>query len=765
MTSRKILRGAVISAAATFGAGAALAYDAAGTDYSNLVTQKWTEDSANELMSVVNSFACIIANTRGDLAQHVNGSWSALIDEVACDLADEQTRGGKQYADVLLTSSRASNDSDQEVQAFFASVSGDRYIANVTLRESATTLPPFGSWYFSFYKNRSGENGSELTLDLDGDNGFTDINQVGNNVEVNIAEKYVEGSDYGSQAAKVVLVDGSADTVKYVGVTEYDWSSNGGGSGATRIAGQANATHYFKASVDSSGAVTSSQCLSRDEQWQNNWRTRLYYAEDGSGYAAGDEVELSGGFSFEDAGGAYGHFGHWGVWQAGGTSFEPDSPSLEVTRKRDDASLTIAWGPGRVESLSEQSVTLGDGDVFKWWGQVGNDWGEYTIEWSAADSGFVVNVNGSDVVVVDADSEEWNWGMHSQALGTWVQWDGQTSINYQKRAKLDATSSFASAAATELACVDYQCPTATATVSNWVDGTYRSSDMIDSQNANSYFYTGASPSDGFMAYTLYYDTDDSGTLNEGDAAIYFNYKAQTNWSTQESTYSVYGSDSEAEYDNSNWPSFSVRLSPADSDIEYEYRTGAYEWDHGYFVTDANGDGVVVEQPIQFSYTYTAANDVNNGLTLQVNLAEGAYNPLGGSWSGSFTPTDINNLQFFLQYDGESLNGFPGIEVDGGGSDSMWLQLGNLANGTELTDSEGTKYVVKTAEAGLFFLSAGSSNCNDIAFTDVANIGLALGDVPDLSDDANYPRPSQAWADAPSPDDTACDVVHGVATCP
>ena len=61
-------------------------YTASGTDYSKALAaqEEWTEDLANEFVSMPNSFACIISNSGGEA--NANGSWTALIDEVACGL-------------------------------------------------------------------------------------------------------------------------------------------------------------------------------------------------------------------------------------------------------------------------------------------------------------------------------------------------------------------------------------------------------------------------------------------------------------------------------------------------------------------------------------------------------------------------------------------------------------------------------------------------------------------------------------------------------
>ena len=123
-------------------------FNASGTDYSNALAaqEKWTEDMANEFVSMPNSFACIISNSGGDA--NPNAEWTALIDEAACGLAEPDPQGATIYSSSAMKSSRASTTSPQEVTAWFNATGGMRYIADVTLKKGAGTLPPFGEWYF-----------------------------------------------------------------------------------------------------------------------------------------------------------------------------------------------------------------------------------------------------------------------------------------------------------------------------------------------------------------------------------------------------------------------------------------------------------------------------------------------------------------------------------------------------------------------------------------------------------------------------------------
>ena len=120
-------------------------FKAAGTDYSKALAsqEKWSEDAANAFVSMPNSFACIIANSGADA--NPNAEWTALIDEVACGLAEADPKSNATvYSKASVKSSRASNKSPQELTAWFNAQGGQRFVADVTLKQSAETLAPFG---------------------------------------------------------------------------------------------------------------------------------------------------------------------------------------------------------------------------------------------------------------------------------------------------------------------------------------------------------------------------------------------------------------------------------------------------------------------------------------------------------------------------------------------------------------------------------------------------------------------------------------------
>jgi hypothetical protein len=770
-----------------FSNSATAAYNDAGTDYSNAGVEEWTEDSANELISLANSFACIIKNSRGDRAEHVNGSWQALIDEAACGLASDNSQGGKSIAKTMLTSSRASDSSPQEVTAWFLSSNSDRYIANVTVTSDAETLPPFGAWYFSFYRERAGASGASVDLTLGNlgttDNGFTNIYQSGDDIKLDISEIYTETGMSQTQAATFTILNGDTDTVKFLGKSTV---VTGGGTTITGTVGQTDANYYYKATVNSAGAVDTStdQCLSRGTKWANNFDYKLYNASTGAA------VSLNAGYGFETAAGTRGYLGSWGTWfDNDANPFSPSAASVSATKNSDASSITFYWSPGKLSSLTEVTEALSDGDSFRWQ--------SYYATWDAANSRFdLVDENGTSQGTLsgsDVVTNPWKGYMWSDLKRTEVRWTGtgSTNISFYVKSYKDATSSLSSATSTTFYCVESECPGSTSGGANYTKMSYTdfvaqgTDGFMQGSTNDLYFYTGKTPGGSYEPFTMYHDTDDSADLSTSDTPIRFDFKV-----SNQGEYTLYPDGSTGSFSTNNWPSkgfnFILKSQVDDSTCSlgspgactnYEWKTGAYPWHHSVMIYDSSDTGVKLDEPIQFNYTFADTSDVNNalgdsgsGLTFTTTSD---YNPVkslctlsSGTYTCSdITPDDLDGRKFLLEYDGENLQGLPGVDAQGA-NNTMWLKLVNLADGTTLTDTAGNSYVTKATAVGYSFTSTNMSNCSDIDFTNVSEIGLSMDDVPDITDNDTYPRPIDVdWSDIVTADSTSCDVVQGVVTCP
>jgi len=219
--------------------------------------------------------------------------------------------------------------------------------------------------------------------------------------------------------------------------------------------------------------------------------------------------------------------------------------------------------------------------------------------------------------------------------------------------------------------------------------------------------------------------------------------------------------------------------------DYKWSFGAMPWDHSIAAYNADGAAVVLDDPITIEYTYVATDDRNNGQSIDI-LSQDQYNPLAGCVDiqdangntqsdpgddstiygkscSNVTPASYAGKKFLLEYDGQEVQGLPGLDVC---TDALcagskyWVRLLNLKDGTELTDTAGKKYVFLAKGISSAFKPVATANCSAIQFTSLANLGIAGSDLPGAINKAStdYPLPSSAWGDAPTT--SSCTVTMG-----
>ena len=796
-------------------------FNASSTEYSNALASqdKWSEDMANEFVSMPNSFACIISNSGGDA--NPNAEWTALIDEAACGLAEPDPQGATVYSSSAMKSSRASNESSQEVTAWFNAQGGARYIADVTLKRGAGALPPFGEWYFSFYKagKLSGGTWTTYTKDTSTDYGYVDISPSGNDIAILVAtEMNMEETmniGFGARPylidddtyAKVLFVGGSSDNTKFVGssnnvITDKATGvDTGAGDGYSMVAGATNASHYFRQNLNQAGALVAGTeaCFDRTQQFETTHQSGLFNATTGA------KINLTGGFGFTKSDGTRGYVGSWGVWIDGGeTNFTTNSRSLAITND-DGASYTLKWAPGKLQQVSFTSENLVNGDSFKmWYNEAGR---EVTAVWNAAASRFDLTASGGYSATLSSTNwERWMWSDVKRAQ---VIWEGGSTVKMQNRKEVTFSSTFADATSTklyskydrglrhtDLSSLPYSLSAFTS-AGNMDDLMY---DNGTANSAKTYFFTGSSPGGSYEPNTLYLD-DGNGSLSANDKPIRFDFGVndEKNKSTD-----FGNSDAVASYthNDAKWPNDNLSLvlaSDADTTGDtcdkaggdysgcttYEWNFGAMPWSQATAAYDSSGAAVTLDDPIMIEYTYVATDDRNNGMSIDIRTQD-EYNPLTGcaaitDGSGrtadpssgdaygescsNVTPASYAGRKFLLEYDGQDLHGMPGMDVC---SDDLckgmkyWVRLLNLKDGTELTDTKGNKYVFLANGVSSTFQPAagGVGDCSAISFTSLADLGIAASDLPGTVNrsSTDYPLPASAWTDAPTT--SKCTVTMG-----
>lgn len=773
-------------------------YTGDGTDYSLalIAQQTWSEDASNDFVSTPNSFACIISKSRPDILP--NSSREVLIDEVDCGLEEaDATAGGVTYAKARLVSQRASNSTPQEVTAWFDTKSGDRYISDTILRKSAVDLEPFGSWYFSFIYVGDPQETADYpyTAATTPEYGFVDINETDEgDVEVLVAQTYSqeEGNqrNEGSVEAKVVYIGGSTENTKFYGFSEnigYVNNVNMFGD-STEIAGVTNATNYFRASIleDVGTVVDGSQaCFSRDTKFETNHKIKIFDPD------TGDEVALNGGFGFTTQSGQMGYVGHWGVWIDGGeTLFSPSNSEIDITDD-DGVAYTLKWSPGKLKQRTLVEEMLATGDEFTMWYE--SEGQDVTATW-----------NGSGFVLTDTDDNEidtlteTNWArwLWSDLKRESVIWDGGSSVKIVVEDDVTFSSAMIDETYTKFySRWEYSNHTDAENLPySWSDFSENGGniywDRDQSGSRKTYFYTGAAPGDDLEPHTLYLDNGD-GSLTSADAQVRYDFGIND---AQDVVTRYGGSPVEIEGLSGAWPSAFIDLilsSQADSGIDdscsisgrldgcdqYTWRFGAMPWDQGKSTFNQDGEPSDLDQPIKFQVTYDSSLDRNSGIELDI-ATNSTWNPLKdcsseGSGDEAYelcegiTPSDFDGSKFMLEFDGNHLHGSPGMEVCHDLScsgNSYWMNLVNYDDGTLLEDVDGNEYVLLATEVGSTFVPTDMSNCSDLSFASLAEIGLSADDLPEVDrSSSEYPLPSSAWDDAPAAEDLVCTVVHGDAS--
>ena len=787
------------------GAVAHADFAAEGTDYRNdlAAQESWTEDLSNMFLELPNSFACIIANSGSSV--NANADWQALISEVDCGLSDPNDNvTATVYSSAAMSSSRASNDTPQEVNAWFNALGGDKYITSTILRASAETLAPYGSWYFSFIKAFSGDDEeTELTSTDTPEFGYVDISETSDgDVEIKTAQTFsgedAFGTFEGSLRALIRFIDGSSDNTVFIGEAQDSFTDTGSGQtfeSYKAVAGATSATHYFRVGLGGSEEAPEIEdgtqvCYSRGDQFETGYDVKLYDA------TTGDAVDMMSGFDITTADGSRGYFGRWGVWVDGDSIlFTPDTNTNEASNE-DDAEVTLKWAPGKLELETYVEEALTDGDTFETrLDQIGS---EAVLTWDADSGAFdYATRDGQQTGVVE--TPEWGLWMWSMAKRTSVVWDGGDSIEIRRVEDALWTEDHAAVESTKF-------------YSKWTWNTLTNPSMLpvsytefsengdrnfwdtDGDGTNgvrqTYHLTGSEVGSDYEPHTLYLD-DGDGALSATDKPVRFDFGIDNS----QSNYVSYADGTTGEYsqpEDGSWPGQNITLIKA-SDVgesenctesnyngctTYSWGFGAMPWDHSVSAYDADGARIELDDELAFQLDYDSTNDRNSGVTISLSTMD-MRNPIPGCVPATgegddgeyqyYQCTDISvdvadGEKFFLNYDGQRLNGLPGTEVcdtpDCSTGNGYWMNLLNLADGTTLTDTDGNEYVTLAGATSSQLIPVDVALCEDIAFDSVAEIGLDdSSEYPQIdrtSDD--YPLPQVAWSDQPT--ELACTVTMG-----
>lgn len=753
----------------------------ADSDYVTDESRTYVYDPSMESLDTVNMILCLMEQTRAtDMVNE--GAYIALVDEDSCEQGENQSSSGStgqssgsqatEYNAWTIESTRADNDSPQIVKIWVpgddvtpGSDPGDamdaqNILVEVTITEGISDSNPFGRFSMNFKgvldAGLLGGQAGVITETMRGSLTTVDNDQNQPQFEfINVGGDAASGSTNGFsfQEASNVILDDASGTGGVALTSRSESFTPPGGVTENRSATFAiafNEAHMLRGKDENSDNIVDAQiCQSRENFHTQTWRYNLYHAADttfdGVSVTGGRRVELNSGFPFtydSDNNGtndAYGWVGYHGVWADGNTIDDGTTIAQFDYENNTTNALTVNVSDGKMIRRTANQANLSDfqGDEFVYWGPhptltgLFNEWivtvnagNEFQITaWRTWDGGNGPTIsstidhdndsNTAEVSVVATvtlqdTTNVWLW---SDALGGNVVYVHDATVVAANRQVTFYNQEFINTADTVLAAGDLTlfC------YFNCLKGGLTQADVNAASSDQDLYYHYDFMSPAPFIYTL--SAVDGKLVLMDDNAV-----SSVAVSADGLDLSRFGFD----WGINTGEMITTPLADAtqpwqvfDSQVSYRWETGSNDWNRLITVSNAQGDVVDFDRPLQFAYTHTVANDQNND----------------SSHDGD---------TFLLQYEGVgNLHGFPWIEDAESG---RWHSAVTLKDGTVLTDGTNN-FVVKAIESEQTMQedAAGCSALNiDSLFTDpalalpvidntVGAVSFALSDKPTVTD--------------------------------
>ena len=320
------------------------AYDSAGTDYTNLKTEFWIDAGEWQTpLNMADMLVCIMgASSHSTLFNH---TYQGLIDMNICktDKGDAATTTAN-FADVVMTTSRANSTANQIGVAFFTNAEDDnndgdtldaeeisQFASDIVISEGASSTNPFGVFTMNWNQDNALTNEhSRGTLK------FADVgvNQVGITfIEENKAVSPGPAYDQNEWVRGTLNKDGSGGTIK---VSRVD-------SGTTNVYKiNFNGTY---ANVDKDGTKT---CKNLTESTMTTYIDRYNLYDNTTGalidinaglefvHGSGKDKRGYAGSYFNNAGNEI----HW-MWVQDGSA-----PTTIYSEANNAVSYSVTWSSG-----------------------------------------------------------------------------------------------------------------------------------------------------------------------------------------------------------------------------------------------------------------------------------------------------------------------------------------------------------------------------------------------------------------------------------
>lgn len=638
------------------------AYNDAGTDYTNAVKRAWVDDT--DALDMINTILGVCNET--GYSNFVNqGPYKALVRDK--DESQESQSGGsttstttESLMEIIVDVTRASN-SDPMIIKIWLYVNGPGDMPMLvrgyfTVSEGVSDQYPYGVMEAHFKGNlvANGLEVMQMALSVNAEDG----NVVLENVD--------DEGDGEYQSHRKVRVVADADVTQgnaYVSDQETDWES-GLLPDATISQIAFNETH-FKETIDAVPTV-----YAKDNLRHRVFRYKLFNAETGA------EISRNSGFPIEfdtETGTKNGYVGYYGLWTNNNTTLAHG----DTVRKMDGTEYTVFRSAGKLTKHTASNMPLSDLDGVELSKNTCNESGcsDQIVAWDSDSDAFIAlgardQSNGQITYYVDGDPDY-------QAVVSFQQWEGawcEALKAYLRLGSLYFDGNGDAAVPTDASTVYYHTEqtlnpseaedlilhTWSFTLDLPIDQA-----VIDGANAaqNAYWSSQTEKAFYFDAETmmLYADAEHTLPVTMTDAGLNL---AGTNFQWG---YHI-GPLTTAQYFSDHSP---FQWQANDADVYYTWNTGVDQWNQYVTVEDAEGNFASFDPPLSFAYTHTTANDANGDAT-------------------------HDGKKFRIEYDGFSLN-MPWAFDEASGE---WQPLINIADGTQLTDSENNNYVIKGIEEAL-----------------------------------------------------------------
>lgn len=603
-----------------------------------------------------NNILCEVAYTR--FPHFVNEPpYKAQLDTTLCGQQPQSTGEGDGLNPVIhvftLDVDRPSNDAPQHADVWLPLDENDTPVVinatmDVTVAPSAADR--FGAFNLTFAAVPDGGVVTDpafygVLLSDDGETGFRFLEASG--------DVTVPAANPGDQAdRKRIALSQDATTGQGAAKVEITERYNNGGGDTTD-------TVTWRVVFDEDNVLRQRDAdapvaLSRGDYRNHVYGYNLYYAD---GADMGERVSLFSGVGVELPSGEYGWVGYYGAWAPHGESFDDGDV---VVSHDNDTSYTVVAAPGRLMRQTRDSLLLTElgGQIFEWWDSGdrfrvdydGSDWrrvqewNDMTEQWD--------DIIPPTVINVAADAGGF-LGMWSPFLGGVNYRDGDADITFFSSALVSGSDPVFANGAIEIFAT--------------VNGLKSEIDLTEANNGDVYLADAANPASAHKyrfdpaTMTLQLDVNGDGTLYENVGLA--------NGVEPTMGPNTWGMNSGPMVLEADVLALANIYDIFDEEEFYTYETGHNSWNQSIALVDAMNEFVTFDPPIEFLYTHSTANDMNDDAT-------------------------YNGRQALLSYNGPGkLFGIPGEEIDLGGGERRYLPNFSIADGV-LMGPMGTEYIVR-----------------------------------------------------------------------